>query len=399
MKPLSEIALKVKSSPTLSINSMYKQMIASGEDVIGFVAGEPDFATPENIKDACKRALDDNKTKYTPSSGIVELKKAICERMKMDCNINYKPSEVLVASGAKHNLYLALRALLNPGDEVILIAPCWVSYDEMIKMCGAVPVVVQTEIEDNFKLSMQKLEDAVTKKTKCIIINSPNNPTGVLYSRDELMQIAEICERHDLYVISDEIYYKLIYDGEKFTSFASLDERFKERTILIGGVSKSYAMTGWRIGFSLAPEHITKIMSSYVSHSTAAPSSLSQWASVEAFSGSQDSVNQMRDVFEQRRNYMAGRLKTISGVDCFVPSGAFYIFVDIRKLLGKTADGVKIDSCETFANELLKQAHVAVVPGYCFFKPGFLRLNFVTDIENIIEGLNRIEDFVNKLKD
>ena len=282
MKPLSTLAEAVHASSTMAIDSMYKNMKAQGIDVVGFGAGEPDFPTPDNIKEACIQALQENKTKYTPASGIMELKKAVCYRIKEDCGLDYQPSQVVIASGAKHNVYLTVRALVNPGDEVVIPAPYWVSYSEIVRMCGGVPVIAQTREEDEFKLTPQELDEAITERTKCVLFNSPSNPTGMMYTQEELRALADVCIARDVYIIADEIYYKLVYDGRKFMSIAALGEDVKERTILINGVSKSYAMTGWRIGYSLAPEHITKVMSNYVSHSTAAPSTLSQWAAVEA---------------------------------------------------------------------------------------------------------------------
>ena len=287
MKELSQLAKGVHASTTLAIDSMFKQMRAQGVDVIGFGAGEPDFNTPERIKDAGIAAIRANKTKYTPAAGIMELRQAVCDRLKADCGLDYTPAQIVVASGAKHNVYIALRALCDPGDEVILPAPYWVSYYELIRMVGAVPVVIDCGESEHFKLSPEKLAAAVTSKTKAIILNNPSNPTGMMYTKEELEGLAKVCVEKDLYVISDEIYYCLAYDGLKFTSFASLGQEVKERTILINGVSKSYAMTGWRVGYAAAEEPIAKVMANYLSHSTGAPSSVSQWAAVEAMEGPQ----------------------------------------------------------------------------------------------------------------
>ncbi len=337
MKPLSILAEAVHASSTMAIDSMYKNMKAQGIDVVGFGAGEPDFPTPDNIKEACIRALNENKTKYTAASGIIELKKAVCQRMKEDCGVDYAPSQVVIASGAKHIVYLTVRALVNPGDEVVIPAPYWVSYSEIVRMCGGIPVIAQTREEDEFKLTPQELDEAITDNTKCVLFNSPSNPTGMMYTRKELRALADVCIARDVYIIADEIYYKLVYDGREFVSVAALGEDVKERTILINGVSKSYAMTGWRIGYSLAPEHITKVMSNYVSHSTAAPSTLSQWAAVEALTGPQDTVETMRQAFEVRRNYMVDRVNSMELVSCLKPEGAFYIMMNIRKVFGKSA--------------------------------------------------------------
>ena len=399
MKPLSTLAEAVHASSTMAIDSMYKNMKAQGIDVVGFGAGEPDFPTPDNIKEACIRALNENKTKYTPASGIIELKKAVCQRMKADCGVDYTPSQVLIASGAKHIVYLTVRALVNPGDEVVIPAPYWVSYSEIVRMCGGIPVIAQTREEDEFKLTPQELDEAITDNTKCVLFNSPSNPTGMMYTREELRALADVCIARDVYIIADEIYYKLVYDGREFVSVAALGEDVKERTILINGVSKSYAMTGWRIGYSLAPEHITKVMSNYVSHSTAAPSTLSQWAAVEALTGPQDTVETMRQAFEERRNYMVDRVNAMELVSCLKPEGAFYIMMNIRKVFGKKCGDVVIDSCDTFASQLLEKGLVAVVPGSGFDAPDYVRWSYATSLENIKEGMDRLEKFLGSLTD
>ena len=399
MKPLSTLAEAVHASSTMAIDSMYKNMKAQGIDVVGFGAGEPDFPTPDNIKEACIRALAENKTKYTAASGIIELKKAVCQRMKEDCGVDYTPSQVVIASGAKHNVYLTVRALVNPGDEVVIPAPYWVSYSEIVRMCGGIPVIAQTREEDEFKLTPQELDEAITDNTKCVLFNSPSNPTGMMYTREELRALADVCIARDVYIIADEIYYKLVYDGREFVSIAALGEDVKERTILINGVSKSYAMTGWRIGYSLAPENITKIMSNYVSHSTAAPSTLSQWAAVEALTGPQDTVETMRQAFEARRNYMVDRVNSMELVSCLKPEGAFYIMMNIRKVFGKKCGDVVIDSCDTFASQLLEKGLVAVVPGSGFDAPNYVRWSYATSLENIKEGMDRLEKFLDSLTD
>ncbi len=397
MKPLSKLASAVHASSTMAIDALYKSMKAQGLDVVGFGAGEPDFPTPDNIKEACICALRENKTKYTAASGIMELKQAVCYRMKEDCGLTYQPENVLIASGAKHNVYLTVRALVDPGDEVVIPAPYWVSYSEIVAMCGAVPVVAQTREADEFKLTPEELDAAITDKTKCIIFNSPSNPTGMMYTREELRALADVCIARDIYIIADEIYYKLVYDGREFVSVAALGEDVKERTIIINGVSKSYAMTGWRIGYSLAPSNITKIMSNYVSHSTAAPSTLSQWAAVEALTGPQTAVEEMRKAFEKRRNYMVERVNAIDGVSCLMPEGAFYIMMNIGKLFGKTLDGEVIDSSDKFAELFLQRGLVAVVPGSGFDAPEYVRWSYATSMENIKAGMDRLEQFLKLL--
>ena len=399
MKPLSTLAEAVHASSTMAIDSMYKNMKAQGIDVVGFGAGEPDFPTPDNIKAACIRALSENKTKYTAASGIIELKQAVCHRMKEDCGVDYTPSQVVIASGAKHIVYLTVRALVSPGDEVVIPAPYWVSYSEIVRMCGGIPVIAQTREEDEFKLTPQELDEAITDNTKCVLFNSPSNPTGMMYTREELRALADVCIARDVYIIADEIYYKLVYDGREFVSVAALGEDVKERTILINGVSKSYAMTGWRIGYSLAPEYITKVMSNYVSHSTAAPSTLSQWAAVEALTGPQDTVETMRQAFEERRNYMVDRVNSMELVSCLKPEGAFYIMMNIRKVFGKKCGDVVIDSCDTFASQLLEKGLVAVVPGSGFDAPDYVRWSYATSLDNIKEGMDRLEKFLSTLTD
>ncbi len=397
MKPLSTLASAVNPSSTMAIDALYKSMKAQGIDVVGFGAGEPDFPTPDNIKEACIQALKENKTRYTAASGIMELKQAVCYRMKEDCGLDYSPENVMIASGAKHNVYLAVRALVNPGDEVVIPAPYWVSYSEIVSMCGGIPVVAQTRESDEFKLTPEELDAVITDRTKCVMFNSPSNPTGMMYTREDLRELADVCIRRDVYIIADEIYYKLVYDGREFVSIGALGEDVRERTVIINGVSKSYAMTGWRVGYSLAPAHITKIMANYVSHSTAAPSTLSQWAAVEALTGPQDTVEEMRQAFESRRNYMVARVNTIPGVSCLMPEGAFYIMMNISRLIGRSVDGKVITDSDSFAELLLEKGLVAVVPGSGFDAPDYVRWSYATSMENIREGMDRLERFLKML--
>lgn len=399
MKALSSLASAVHASSTMAIDSLYKSMKAQGIDVVGFGAGEPDFPTPDNIKEAAITALRENKTKYTAASGIMELKQAVCYRMREDCGLSYQPENVLIASGAKHNVYLAVRALVDPGDEVVIPAPYWVSYSEIVAMCGGVPVIAQTKESDEFKLTPEELDAAITEKTKCVMFNSPSNPTGMMYTAEELRALADVCIARDVYIIADEIYYELVYDGRKFVSVGALGEDVKERTIIINGVSKSYAMTGWRIGYSLAPAHITKVMANYVSHSTAAPSTISQWAAVEALTGPQTEVEHMRKAFEERRNYMVSRVNAIPGVSCLMPEGAFYIMMNITKLLGKKVGDEVIEDSDKFAQLLLEKGLVAVVPGSGFDAPHFVRWSYATSLENIKAGMDRLEEFLKLVTD
>ena len=394
MKELSNLALAVQPSTTMAIDAMFKQMKADGLDVIGFGAGEPDFATPDHIKEAGIEAIHHNETKYTPSAGTLELRKAICQRMKEDLGLEYEPSQVAVSNGAKTCVYVALRALVNPGDEVILPAPYWVSYIELIRMVGGVPVVIDTTEQEHFKITAQKLAAAITPKTKCMILNNPSNPTGMMYSRKELEEIARVCVEKDIYVISDEIYCNLVYDGEEFVSLPTLSPEIKERTLLINGVSKSYAMTGWRIGYVAANPQVAKIISNYLSHCTGSPCTISQKAAAVAYSASQELVDTMRQAFERRRNYMVERMNQIEGVSCIQPHGAFYVMMNIEKLVGKEFHGTVIRDADDFGNLFLKYGKVAVVPGTGFGAPNFVRWSYATSMENIKEGLDRLEKFL-----
>ncbi len=391
MKSLSSVASEVRASTTLAVDSLAKKLKSEGADIVGFGAGEPDFQTPDNIRAAGIRAIEKGMTKYTPAAGTEALRKAVCKRLKDDCGLDYEPSEIVIASGAKHNVFVSLVAVTNPGDEIILLAPYWVTYYEAIKMTGGVPLILYTGEETGFKISAKQLEEAVTDKTKAIILNNPSNPTGMLYSRKELEEIAEVCKKHDLYVLSDEIYYKLVYDGKEFVSFASLSADAKERTILINGVSKTYAMTGWRIGYTASNKQLAKVMGNYLSHSTSAPSTISQYASEEALLGEQTSVEEMRKVFEKRRDHIVERVNAIEGVSCIKPDGAFYIMMNIEKLVGKTIAGTYIKDGDDFAMALLEKAGVAVVPCSGFGAPNYLRWTYATSMEDIDEGMNRLE--------
>ena len=394
MKPVSKIAEAVRASTTLAVDSLAKQMKADGLDVVGFGTGEPDFNTPDNINMAGIRAICDGKTKYTPAAGIIPLRKAIAQRLKEDCGVDYDYTQIVVASGAKHSVYIALAAITNPGDEIIIPAPFWVSYYEMVRMVGGTPVIVEAGEEQNFKITAEQLEAAITDKTKCLMLNNPSNPTGMIYSKDELSAIGEVCVKHDLYILADEIYYQLIYDGIEFTSIASLGEDVKERTLLINGVSKSYAMTGWRVGYCAANKTLAKIMSNGLSQSTGAPSTISQWASVEALTGPQEGIEAMRLAFLERRDYIVKRINSIPGVSCIVPNGAFYVMMNIEKLVGKTLGGKLIENDDDFAVALLEKALVAVVHCSGFGMKNFVRWSYAASMENIEKGLDRLEKFV-----
>ena len=394
MKAVSKIAESVHASTTLAVDSLAKQMKDDGYDVIRFGTGEPDFNTPDNINMAAIAAICDGKTKYTPAAGIPALRKAIAKQLQDDCGLSYDYTQIVVASGAKHSVYIALAAITNPGDEIIIPAPFWVSYYEMVKMTGGVPVIVTAGEESGFKVTASQIEAAITDKTKCLMLNNPSNPTGMIYSKDELKSIAEVCVKHDLYILADEIYYKLIYDGIEFTSIASLGDEVKERCLLINGVSKSYAMTGWRIGYCAANKQLAKIMSNYLSHSTGAPSTISQWAAVEAINGPQQSCEEMRKAFEERRDYIVQRMNSIPGVSCIKPNGAFYVMMNIEKLIGRTLGGKLITNDDDFAVAFLESAYVATVPCSGFGMKNFIRWSYAASMDNIKEALDRLEKFL-----
>jgi len=394
MKEISRIAAAVAPSATLAVDSLAKQMKADGLDVVGFGTGEPDFDTPEHIRAAGIAAINNGKTRYTPAAGIPELKKAAADRIAADLGVTYAPSEIVVASGAKHSIFAALMTLCNPEDEVIIPAPYWVTYTEGVKLTGATPVTIRAEEANGFKITPAQLEAAITPKTKLFLLNNPSNPTGMLYNREELRALADVCVKHDLYIIADEIYYSLVYDNREFVSIAALGEDVKERTILINGISKSYAMTGWRIGYSASSAELAKVMSSYLSHSTHAPSTISQYAAVEALAGPQDTVEDMRKVFEQRRNYIVERINSIDGISCIMPEGAFYVMINITKQIGRTLGGRVIRDGDDFALALLEKGLVALVSCSAFGDPNFVRMTYAASMENITEGLDRIERFL-----
>ena len=398
MKAISKIAATVSPSATLAVNALAKKMRAEGKDVVGFGTGEPDFETPDRISYAGIRAICDSQTKYTPAAGIVPLRKAVCKRLKEDYDLDYDETQVVVASGAKHSVYLALAVLVDPGDEVILPAPYWVSYYEMIRLVGGVPVVVTAGEDQNFKITAEQLEAAITEKTKAVMINNPSNPTGAIYTKEELQALADVCVRHDLFIIADEIYDKLIYDGARFTSIPTLGEDVKAHTILINGVSKTYSMTGWRVGYAVAEKPVASAMSSYASHSTGAPATMAQYAAQEALEGPQDEVEAMRKVFEERRNYLVSRMNAMDGVSCLTPNGAFYVMMNLEQLFGKTIDGEVIATADDFARLFLEKSMVAVVSCTAFGAPSFVRWSYATSMENIQKGMDRLEQFLAKVK-
>lgn len=395
---LSKKAMEISPSLTLAITAKAKKMKADGIDVIGFGAGEPDFNTPKNIQDAAIRAIQQGLTRYTAASGIVELKEAIIKKLKEDNNLTYKTSQIIISTGAKQCLANIFQAILNPGDEVIVGIPYWVSYPELIQLADGVPVFADSEESNAFKLTVEALEKVVTEKTKAIIINSPNNPTGTVYTKDELEALANFAKEKELLIISDEIYEKLLYGEEGHISIASLSEDAYNRTIVINGVSKAYAMTGWRIGYAAASEKITSLMSNIQSHTTSNPCSISQYASVEALNGDQSEVEAMKKEFKARRDFMVDKINSINNLSCVKPEGAFYVMVNISKLLNKEVDGKLIKDSLSFSDLLLEKEKVAVIPGIAFGVDNFIRLSYATSMDNIKNGLDRIERFVNTIK-
>ena len=396
---ISDRVSNIKPSLTLEITAKAKKMKADGISVIGFGAGEPDFNTPEYINNAAKKAIDIGFTKYTPASGMPELKKAICEKFLKDNGLKYDTDQIVVSSGAKSSLYHAIASIVNEGDEVILPLPYWLTYPELVSLVQGKTVFVKCEKETGYKMTAEQFEKAITPKTKCVIINSPNNPTGAVYSKDELTEIAEVVEKHGLYVISDEIYEKLIYGGEKHYSIASISDYMKEHTIVVNGVSKSYAMTGWRIGYFAAPKDIAKAASSMQSHTASNPCSISQYASVEALSSSESDkfISSMQKTFDDRRKFMVQYLQSINDIVCIEPKGAFYVFVDVSKIYGKKFEDKVVDGSLSFADCALNRG-VAVVPGVAFGDDNCIRLSYAISIEDIKEGLKRLKSFIEELK-
>ena len=394
---ISKKAQSITPSPTLTIDAKYKSMIADGEDAVGFGCGEPDFDTPQYIKDAAIAAMLEGQTKYTPAAGTMALRKAVAAKFLRENNIEYEPTQIVISNGAKHSLMNTFFVLLNPGDEVIIPAPYWVSYPEMVKLADGVPVTVETVEENDFKASVGDFEAALTPRTKAIILNSPSNPTGMVYTEAELREIADFAVKNDLYVISDEVYEHLIYDG-KHISIASLGEEIKKRTVTINGVSKTYAMTGWRIGFAAACGEVAKAMASIQSHGASNPNSIAQAAAVAALSGGLSEVERMRAEFEKRRDFLADAINEIDGVSCRRPQGAFYIMMNIDGVLGKSYNGEKVESSDDFARLFLEAEKVAVVPGTGFGAPNYVRWSYAVDMANIKKGVERLRAFLSELK-
>jgi aspartate aminotransferase len=388
---LSERSKKIKPSPTLAIDAKAKTLQAQGLDIVNFGVGEPDFDTPDHIKEAATKAIKNGFTKYTPVGGIEALKDAIIEKFQRDNNLTYSREEVLVSCGAKHSLYNVAQALYNPGDEIIIPVPYWVSYPDQVLLNDAIPVFAETFEEDKFMLKPDVLKAKITKRTKALILNSPSNPTGATYDKKTLTEIAEIALKNNLYIISDEIYEKLIYDETEHISIASLDKEIKAKTIVINGLSKSHAMTGWRIGYAAGPKEIIKAMTNIQSQSTSNPTSISQYAALEALTGPQDFINIMKEEFNKRRIHLVKELNNIPDISCLKPTGAFYAFPNTSRLYGKKFGNRKINSSLDLAIYLLEDAHVALVHGDAFGDDKFIRISYATSMENINRGIERIK--------
>ena len=394
---LSKLARELKPSATLAITAKAKEMKSQGIDVIGFGAGEPDFDTPENIKEFAKRSIDNGFTKYTAASGIDELKNAIISRIKEDYNFEYEKKEIFVGSGAKHVLYNLFQVLLDLNDEVIIPAPYWVSYPEQVRIAGGKPVILTTEQSNGFKVKPSEIQNIITDKTKILVLNYPSNPTGVTFTKEELVEIADLAEKNDLIIISDEIYDKTLYSETKHTSFVQINDSIKNRTILVNGVSKTYSMTGWRIGYAAGNKKVLAAMNNLAGQSTSNPTSIAQKASVEAFSGPQDKVNEMVVEFKKRRDFICKELNNINGISCLIPDGAFYVFPDISYYFGKEYKNGKIENSVDFSAFLLNEAKVAVVPGIEFGSDKNIRISYATSMHDIKEGVKRIKEKLEKI--
>jgi aspartate aminotransferase len=392
---LSAKALGISPSITLKVTAMAKKMQQEGRDVVGFGAGEPDFDTPAHIVEAAKEALGMGLTRYTPSSGTVELRKAIAEHLMKKYGLVYAPGEIVVSNGAKHSLFNAFAAILNPGDEVIIPVPFWLTYPELVRMHDGIPVYLETD--HTFKATAESIRRAITKNTKALILNSPSNPCGAVYTRAEMEAIASLAVEKEIFVISDEIYDELIYEGEH-VSIASLGEDIKRLTILVNGLSKTYAMTGWRIGYTASTKQIADLMDAYQSHATSNPNSIAQHASIAALNGPQDDVKRMREAFDKRRKLLCELINGIDGLSCAVPGGAFYVMMNISGAKGKSIHGEAITGSLDFTELLLKYAETAVVPGISFGADDFVRLSYATSEDNIRKGMARIKDFMRSLQ-
>ncbi|NQY74751.1 MAG: pyridoxal phosphate-dependent aminotransferase [Candidatus Margulisbacteria bacterium] len=388
---------EIEESITLKITGLAKTLRSEGKNILAFSAGEPDFDTPSHIKESGIRAIQEGKNKYTVASGIPELKEAVCQKLLRDQNLTYSSDQIVISCGAKHSIFNVLMATINPGDEVIVPSPYWVSYPEQIKLFGGQPIILQTTEETGLKITPDQLEKSITPKTKLLILNSPSNPTGMIYSKSEIEALADVVLAHNIWVLSDEIYEHLIYGNNTHFSIAQVSPEMKERTILVNGWSKAYAMTGWRLGFIACNPDLAKAVGKIQSQSTSNPTTCAQWAGITALNGSQKAVNDMKAAFDERRQYTIQTLNTISGITCLEPFGAFYAFPNISQYFGKSAQGGTITDSVTFCQFLLEESLVAVVPGSGFGAEGFIRFSYATSKEAIVEGLNRLRSFVEGL--
>jgi len=394
---LSKRAQKISASLTLAISAKANKLKAAGEDVVSFGAGEPDFDTPEYICEAAREALEVGFTRYTAASGYEDLKNAIKDKLKRDNNLEYDTDQIIVSNGAKHSLFNTFQAILNPGDEVIIPVPYWLTYPETVKMGGGTPVYLETKEEEDFKINIDKFKNMINENTKALILNSPSNPTGSIYNKEELEEIAAVAVENEIIVVADEIYEKIVYDDNEHISIASLNDKIKDLTVVINGVSKSYAMTGWRIGYAAGPKKIIEIMSNIQSHATSNPNSIAQYASNTGLRGDHSFMEERRKKFEERRDYMYDKINSIDGLSCLKPGGAFYIMMNIENIIGKKIKNQKIKDSFSFADNLLDEKLVAVVPGVAFGADNFIRLSYANTLENIKKGLNRVEEFVAEL--
>jgi len=391
---LSRIAREVKTSATLAITAKAKQLKAKGVDVIGFGAGEPDFDTPENVKNAAIQAIKDGYTKYTPTSGAPALKEAICEKLLKDNHLKYTPSQVIVSAGAKQSILNIVLVLCDTGDEVIIPTPYWVSYPEMVTMSGATPVFLKTTDKEHFKITKESLAKVITPRSKLLFMNSPSNPTGMVYTEKELREIVGFAVEKGLYVISDEIYEKILYDGAKHFSPATFNDDCYKKVITVNGFSKVYSMTGWRLGYAAGLEEIIKAATNIQDHTTSGANSITQLAGVEALKGNQDSVNKMVREFDRRRKYIVERLNKIKGISCLLPQGAFYAFPKVSDLYKRKIAGQSVMNSFDLVNLMLEKAHIAFVPGAPFGSDEYIRISYATSMENIEKGMDRFEKFL-----
>ncbi len=393
---ISDKVKSIQPSMTLAITAKANQLISQGHDVVAFGVGEPDFDTPNSAKEAGIAAIQAGKSKYTPVVGVLGLRQEICAKLKKDNHLNYTPDQIITNSGAKHSLSTAFQAILNPGEEVILAAPYWVSYPEIIKIAGGKPVIIQTKEANNFKITADELKDVISDKTKAILLNSPSNPVGAIYSRAELEEIANVAVENNIYVVSDEIYEKLIYDGNLHVSIAEINDEMKELTIIINGMSKSHAMTGWRLGYTAANKEVIKAMGTIQGHAVSHPSSITQYAAIGALHCEESVLQKMFDEYDTRRKYMISRLDEMKSLTYIYPQGAFYVFINVSELFGKSYNGKLVNSSLELADALLDDEKVAVVPGIAFGLDTHIRLSYVTSMEKIKKGLDRIENFIKR---